>query len=68
MESLCRTKIFSRELWQRSFNHFSVLMCTVDGGRTPFLQTAAGQDVEKKLYSGTRAEMHKYIRVLPELI
>ena len=33
------------------------------GRRAPFIESAAGQEVEKKLYSETIAEMRNYVDV-----
>lgn len=46
----------------------AILMYWLCDRRTPFLESVAGQDVEKRLYSETMVEMRRYVAVSQDLM
>ena len=70
MERLFSTRISSREslLTLTIVPHLMILIHLVGGRHAKFIQSAAGEDVMKRLYSETMAEMRDYTDVPSALL
>ena len=69
MGNFCWTRRYNRESLQ-GYSYFLFLHTNlhISHRPAPFLETANGQVIEKRLYAETMAEMREYVAVSPELI